>query len=157
MVKTIKIDGKDVQLEGGVQWLLVYRNQFGRDIVPVLMPLAAGLLDVLAGIVRGAGDEETLDARQIIASIDGDTLFDAMAHMSGFELTEVINVTWSLAKAADPDLPEPEVWVRQFDNFPFDEIVPKVAQVIGRGAISSKKVRQLKGLLSRLQPAKASS
>lgn len=157
MKKTIKIGKTELTLDNNAAWMMIYRNQFGRDIVPALVPLAASALDILAGVLKEAGFKEgdEIDMKKLFMQIDGDTLFDAMAHVSAFELTDVINVTWALAAAADEDIEPPEKWIRQFDAFPLDVIVPDLVKLIGRGIVSSKNLRRLKNMGKGLQPIKS--
>ena len=38
MEKTINIGNKSVRLSNNVSWTMEYRDQFGQDIIPTLMP-----------------------------------------------------------------------------------------------------------------------
>ena len=83
---------------------------------------------------------------------DSPKFIDAVAHLSGLEFVEIINITWALAKCADESIPEPKKWVRQFDEFPVDEIAPELFDIVTKGVISSK---NLKSLLNRTQKAES--
>ena len=68
----------------------------------------------------------------------------------------IINVTWAMAKAADENIDPPKRWVRQFETFPLDVIVPAVYELIFKGFVSSKNLKRLKNLgasLKNLQPS----
>lgn len=158
MKKTIKIGKTEVTLDNNISWLLIYRNQYGRDIVSSLIPIAAAALDVLGGILRDAGvkEGETVDVTEVLKTVDGDTLLDALAHISGVELSDVIGITWALAKCADDTIDTPEKWARQFDAFPLDIVIPELVQLIGKGVVSSKNLKRLKSMkqsLRAIQPA----
>ena len=70
----------------------------------------------------------------------------------------IINVTWAMAKAADEDIDPPKRWVRQFDEFPLDVVVPAVYELVLKGFVSSKNLKRLKNVgasLKTLQPSRS--
>lgn len=153
MIKTIKIGEKDVKLDNNIVWALNYRNQFGKDIIPTLMPAAAMIIDVIAGVVRsGATSDGKFDAGKMFENVDDDVISDAIVHASGLELNDFLELTWALAKTADDSIPEPEVWLRQFDTFPLDEVGPAVFDMVISGVVSSKNLKRLEDLKKALQP-----
>lgn len=154
MVKTIKIGNQSVALDNNIVWALNYRNQFGKDIIPTLMPAMAALLDVISGVVKsGETVDGSIDMNKVLKTVDGDYFMDAMVHLSGLELNDFIELTWSLAKTADESVPEPEKWLRQFDSFPLDVIGPEVFTLIAKGVISSKNLKRLESLKKSLRPS----
>lgn len=151
MEKIIKIDNKEVKLNNNVSWTLAYRDQFGTDIVPTLMPLIAAAMDVISGIFNEIGTGKEIGVDDIAKVLDGDRIVDIVAHLSAVEFTDFVNITWALAKCADDDIPEPRTWLRQFDEFPLDIIVPAVAELVVKGMISSKNLARLKGMKANLR------
>jgi len=147
MEKTIKIGEKEVRLNNNIGWTFIYRDQFGHDIIPTLMPMAGAILDLLAGIITETGKTENIEVRDLIKAADSDRIIDAVVHMSGLEFVEFINITWSLAKCADDSIPEPKIWVKEFEDFPLDEIAPEVFRLISRGVMSSKNFERLQTAL----------
>lgn len=154
MIKTITIDDKDIVLDNNVGWTLIYRDQFGRDIIPAIMPLLTGALDVVSGIFQEAGDKKEITIENLAKLADGDALINAMIHIGGFEFVDFINITWALAKNADDSIPEPNIWLKQFDEFPIDVIGPEVVKLIFKGMVSSKNLERLNGLMKNVQPKK---
>ena len=152
MEKTIKIGNKTVKLNNNIGWALAYRDQFGRDIIPALMPLLAGVLDLMAGIVAETGKTKDVSLADIEEVLDGDRLMDAMIHLGGLELTDFVNITWALAKSADENIPEPREWVKEFETFPLDVIGPAVFGLVAKGLVSSKNLKRLEELKRSLQP-----
>lgn len=152
MEKTIKISGKDVRLNNNLEWAMIYRDQFGRDIVPSLMPMLAGVMDIIAGLISETGKTDEINLTDLARLADGDALLNAMIHIGSVELVDFVNITWALAKCADEDIPEPRTWVRQFDSFPMDTVAPAVFSMIFKGVISSKNLKRLKDLKKRVQP-----
>ena len=154
MIKTIKIGDQEVTLNNNIGWCFEYRDQFGKDIVPTMMPIITGLVTAVGRIIEETGrtDEITLADLAGIASSGGFT--DAMVYISQTELTDFIRITWAMAKCADESIPEPKRWVRQFEDFPLDEIIPAVSEMIFTGVISRKNGARLGEALKTLQPIK---
>lgn len=144
METTIKIGEKEIRLNNRAGWTITYRDQFGHDIVPTLMPLLASGLDIVSGLVRETGGRGELRIEDVLSITDGDTLLNAFIHLSGFEFVEFLYITWAMAKEADDSIPEPKTWIRQFDEFPVDVIAPKVVSLIFKGMCSSKNLERLR-------------
>ena len=153
MEKTIKIGKKSVRLNNNVSWAIAYRDQFGRDIIPTIMPLFASALDIISGIINETGKTDDISLEDLAKLADGDSLLNAAIHLGGFEFTDLICITWALAKCADEEIPEPREWVSQFDIFPIDVVAPEVFRMIFKGVISSKNLKRLEDLKERIQPA----
>ena len=146
MEKTINIGNKEVRLNNNIGWTIDYRDQFGVDIIPTLLPMVAAALDLIKGLLEEMEDTSNLEWQDVLKTVDGDTLLDAVVHLGGLEFKDFINVTWAMAKCADETIPEPRTWVRQFEVFPLDEIAPAVFELIYKGVISSKNLTRLKNL-----------
>ena len=151
MEKTIRIGKQDVRLTNNVSWAIVYRDQFGHDIIPTLMPMLAASLDIIGGLVDEVGEGGKVSASEVFKALDGDRLLDAMVHLSGLEFVELINITWAMAKACDDDIPDPKAWARGFEEFPVDKIAPEVFKLAFKGLISSKNLKRLKDLRSQIK------
>lgn len=152
MEKTINIGTKDVRLNNNIGWTIDYRDQFGQDIIPTLMPMLAAALDLIKGLLEEAENTENIEWKDILKTIDGDTLLDALIHLGGLEFRDFINITWAMAKCADDTIPEPRTWVKQFEVFPVDEIAPVIFELIYKGVVSSKNLTRLKDMKKSLQP-----
>ena len=157
MEKTIKIGKKSVKLNNNVSWAIVYRDQFGRDIIPTIMPLFASALDIISGIINETGKTDDIELTDLAKLADGDSLLNAAIHLGGFEFTDLICITWALAKCADEDIPEPREWIEQFETFPVDVVAPEVFSLIFKGVVSSKNLKRLEDLKKRIQPTSIST
>ena len=158
MIKTIKIGKQDVVLDNNIGWTFIYRDQFGQDIIPSVMPMFAGAMDIISGLAKeteGNGEEITL--KDILKLTDGDALINAIIHLGSFELVDFINITWALAKNADDSIPEPKIWIRRFDEFPVDVIGPEVVKLIFKGMVSSKNLKRLDRVAKAVRPKKKST
>lgn len=151
MKKTIKIDEKNtLTLSNNVGWLLAYRDQFGVDIVPALVPVLNAVIEIYAEIAKQTGDLKT--AADIFTKIDTATIQGAILELAGVQITDLVNVVWAMAKAADDDIDEPRTWVRQFETFPLDVIAPAVLELAVRGLISGKNSKRLLDALKVVEP-----
>lgn len=151
MENTIKIGDKSVRLSNNIGWTIEYRNQFGRDIVPAIMPGIASILDIMTGVVNETGKIRDIEISDIFGALSGDTITDALIHMSGLEFVDFLNITWAMAKAADESIPDPREWVRDFDNFPIDVIAPVVFEMAVKGMTSSKNWTRLTNLKNQIK------
>ena len=155
MEKIIKIGKQEVKLDNSVAWTMEYYDQFGKDIIPVIVPLIATATEGIASVVADTGGNIKSIA-DVASALEGRTM-DVLLPMYqiGFVDT-VINILWAMAKAADEDIDPPKKWVRQFDSFPLDVILPTIYDLVLKGFVSSKNLKRLKGIgatLKNLQPS----
>ncbi len=153
MEKVIKIGKQEVRLNNNVAWTMEYRDQFGKDIVPALMPVIASMVEGVSTIITETGKAE-INVSDIAESLQGRTM-EILLPMFQVEFVDVIvNVTWAMAKAADEDIAPPKQWVRQFEEFPLDVVGPAVYELVIKGFVSSKNLKRLKKVKSEinLQP-----
>jgi len=158
MIKTIQIGDKEVALDNNVGWAMEYRDQFGRDIIPVLMPVLISGLDIakeLLGTIDADRREVTVE--DLIALADSDAMIEAILHLSGLEFVDLINITWAMAKTADNEILEPKRWVKQFDCFSVDTVAPEVVGLILDGTVSSKNLERLKSRIKTIRPVSHST
>lgn len=143
MEKIIRIDDREVRLNNNIEWAFEYRGQFGRDIVPALMPLIAGAIEVVGGVLEEIGTGKEIEMADVLQALSGERLSDTIIQLSQFEITDFINIIWAMARTADPSTPEPRTWRRQFETFPLDEITPVAAELIIAGLTSTKNWQRL--------------
>ena len=152
MEKTIKIDSKtSLKLSNSVAWMMLYRDQFGRDIVPVLIPALTAVTDIAVEVNKAVQNGAT--PAQIVSALDTDIVKDALVEASGLEFVDLLNIIWAMAKAADDDIDEPIIWVRQFDKFPLDTILPFVFDMILSCMVSTKNLKRLRTSMQSLKPS----
>ena len=148
MTKTITLTGRngepfDLVLCNAVDWMVEYRDQFGRDIVPSLMPLLMSVSDMAAGLAEDGVDLNKVEAKDVMKLLGSDSMVDAIIKLSSLEIVDFLNIVWALNKAADEDIPDPRRWIKQFEEFPMDEITPVVLELLIRGVVSSKNWERL--------------
>lgn len=153
MLKTVRIDKeKTIRLSNNIGWMLNYRDQIGHDIVPALIPILNAAIDLAVEISKATKATGTSPG-EILEAIGAENLQNALLDMSGLEMVDLINVVWAMAKAADDDIPEPREWVKEFDTFPLDVIVPAVVELLFACMVSSKNLERLRASLPGLKPS----
>lgn len=141
MIKKIKISkDKELTISNNLAWAMIYKSQFGHDIVPDIMPIVSAVTKLLGELGKMAGK----DMAEVLKDLDGDTIQSALIELCALQFTDFINLTWAMAKANDDDIETPEKWVREFDQFPVDIIAPAVFDLLLKGLVSSKNLKSLR-------------
>ena len=157
MEKIIKIGDKDVRLNNNIDWAVIYRDQFGKDILPVIMPFITTIIESLSTVVADSTHNGEITAQSIAETISGNSL-DLLLPLYQAEFVDiVVYVLWSMAKTADETIDPPRKWIRQFENFYLDEIIPELLDMVVRGLVSSKNLRRLEGIKKTLRPTTSDS
>lgn len=155
MEKTITLeDGKELKLSSNLTWLMIYRNEFGHDIVPTLVPLLNTGVDIIFGAYQATDGMQDIKK---FWSMDTSVIKDALFEASGLEMVEIMYIVWSMAKAADNSILEPMRWFQQFETFPLDIILPEVFEMIYKHFISTKNSSRLQEMLASLKPESTST
>lgn len=143
MQKLIKLEnGQEILLDGNLTWTMEYQNQFGHDIVPDLMPALRAAFELITAIFRDRA--EINNAQEVIAALGNGNAQDALIELSGLQATDMIHIIWALAKCADEDIAPPRQWLRQFDVFPLDKIIPEAFGLIVDSSVSLKNSTSLR-------------
>ena len=154
MEKTVKLDSKtSIKLSNNIGWMMVYKNQFGRDIVPVLIPALNAVVEVALQVARDTDGKGVAGVAEVLRVLDTDTVTEAMIDLAGVELVDLINIVWAMAKAADDDIEEPMEWAKTLPVFPLDVIGPVVYDMVLKCMVSSKNLKRLQTALESLKPS----
>lgn len=114
MEKILNIDGREVKFKSSASFLLRYKMQFQRDGLQDLLKL----VDVM--------DEDNKEIKNLQA----------------LDLEVFYNMTWVLAKVANPQIPPPLEWLDTFSEFPLMEILPEILDLMMlciQSSVESKK------------------
>lgn len=141
MIKTVQIENQQVEVNTSAGWLYVYRNQFGRDILPDIMPIIESILAAAASILEESKGE--ISAETALQAFNNDAMVDAFVKMAGMELVTVFNIFYAMAKNADKTIPQPEDFFNEFEKFPVDEVMPELFYLIVESSVSSKNATSL--------------
>ena len=104
LTKKIKIDGKEVTFRASAAVPRIYRIKFRRDIYKDL--------DILQKAI--------------------DTSDESASTLDSFSLELFENLSWVMAKHADPTIPDtPEEWLDQFNTFSIYQVLPQIIDLWG--------------------------
>ena len=154
MIKTVKFGKNEITLDNNIGWTMVYRDQFGTDIIPSIMPILASAVDILSGVAENIGDKKEIGIEMLGELSESGKLEEAIVKASSAEFVDFINITWALAKNADDSISDPREWVKQFDEFPVDVIGPEVFKLVFKGMISSKNLKRMNVVMKSVHPVK---
>lgn len=139
MIKTVKINKEqELTLSNNLAWATIYKDQFGHDIIPDIMPLMSAAIRLIKEMAAYT------DMNEIVKNTDFETIQETLIELCAFQFTDVLNLVWAFNKAYDDTIDPPEKWVRQFDEFPLDVIVPAMFELLTKGLISSKNLKSLR-------------
>ena len=134
-----------------------YRDQFGKDILPVIMPFITSIIESVSTVIADADNNGEITTTTIAEALSGRSLDVVLPLYQADFVDLVINVIWAMAKTADDTIEPPKKWVRQFEGFYLDEILPDVLDMVLRGFVSSKNLARLEGVKTKLRPNKSDS
>ena len=149
-IQTIKLGKEQVlNLDSSIGWLLKYREQFGRDILPDLLPLLTAGVDFAISTAAGL-EGGKVSMKDLVENLDKDAVESIMMDIAMLESTTVINIIWALnanyKKRNGEDVQSPEVWAETMDYFPLDVILPKALKLIMESTVSTKNLKRLQSL-----------
>ena len=142
MIKTVQFEGHSVEINTSAGWLFVYRRQFGRDILPDIMPVIESILAAVAELLEGAETDE-ISLKEIAEAAQTGALVEAFTKMAGMELMTVYQIFYAMAKNAEKNIQPPEEYFNSFEVFPLDVIMPEMFRGIVESSISSKNSKSL--------------
>lgn len=146
-------DTHSFDINNNVAWMMIYKSQFGHDIIPELMPLLGAAKEMITGLAEGG--LEIKDPEDLIKRLDQDVITNMLIELAALESVAFYNICWAMAKCQDPSIPEPITWLKQFDTgFPLDIIAPKVMGTAIQGVVSEKNWTRLQEQISSLRPKK---
>lgn len=122
MEKTITIDGKQVRLKSTAATVKRYKAQFRRNLFADMMGLGA-----INALTSPDGSQQPIDMSNFdISKVDFELIYD---------------LTWLYAKTVDPSIPDPMVWLDGFEEFPMEEIMPEIMELI-QVTMGAKKITE---------------
>lgn len=137
MRKRIELDNHSVELNSSAGWLYIYRTNFGRDILPDIMPMLQGLLTLVVDFMKETGGD-TLTVDNLVEYADEEKIDNLSATFAGMETVTILNIFWSMAKNADPKVPEPQQFFSEIDCLALDVMIPEMLELIIQSSVSSK-------------------
>lgn len=104
MQKTIKIENVSFNLAATGAVLCLYKQQFGVEYYDDFLRITAINTNISATDMQKA----------------------ALSLEIGYRLI------WSMAKAADSSISDPDVWIDEFEDFPLTELMPIAMELLGK-------------------------
>lgn len=161
MEKTIKAGKKSYKLTNKVKWMQVYKNEFGRDIMPMLVPVANAFLELSVSVMKATGGKalDMSKAGEVLKDIDIADMQSSMYSLAGLEFTDLLAITWSMAKTMDEETTDFDTWVDEFvdDFFPVDEIAPAIVTMNAKALMSTKNFSRFQKAVEVLKPKTTST
>lgn len=165
MIKTLKLrEGVEITLANDTTWLEHFKAQFGRDMLPVIMPLLLGIGNSISALAEEAGDIDKIDQNAILRVLGSDSLIDIALRFASFESTDIMHMTWAMAKAYDENIKDPIAWQKELagidhESLPvLDVIAPAIFELVTKGMMSSnfweRLTKNAKKLKNSVQPKK---
>lgn len=151
MIKTINInDSQSIEVNSSNGWLIIYKQTFGHDILPDLMPILEAIFSGLAEIMESTEDD--FSTRGIIKALNEGALTSALFSLNGMEIVTLLQVVWALNKNADNTITNNVIeWANGFDTFEWDAIVPQVVQLIANSSATSKNLTRLQDAIQTMK------
>ncbi|MDD9149260.1 hypothetical protein OYT88_11915 [Sporolactobacillus sp. CQH2019] len=115
MEKAITIDGKSVRLKTSGAFPMRFQTQFHKDYFKELLKIAP---------LGKLGKKKQFDLSDL-EKIDFDLFYD---------------IIWTMAKTADPSIPEPLTWLDGFEEFPIIDIISEIQDMLMAMLQTKKKV-----------------
>ena len=154
MEKIITINEKEIKLTNNSLWTFIYRDTFGVDLVESLMPVLAAGMQIAGGLLDELGDTRDVEIADVLRARNSDAINDAYIYLATMKLTEIMQMTWAMAKAADENIKPVYNWIRDVGDFPLDVIVPAVVELLMNEFVSLKNRERLQKKMPDLQPIK---
>lgn len=154
MEKIITINEKEIKLTNNSLWTFIYRDTFGVDLVESLMPVLAAGMEIAGGLLDEIGDTRNVEIADVLRARHSDAINDAYIYLATMKLTEIIQMTWAMAKAADESIKPLYNWIRDVGDFPVDVIIPAIVELLMNEFVSSKNRERLQKKMPDLQPIK---
>lgn len=142
MEKVIQIDGKNITFKANAAFPIIYKNQFGKDILTIIMP-------IISDILKGA--DELLESKD---GIKPSNLGELLENVYSLELNDVLNLVWTMAKIADDKIKEPIVWYSEFEEFPIFDVAKELMTVLIPSLITKKKLTKIMEIVKKKSTSK---
>lgn len=161
MIKSIDIGGgREITLCNDSTWFLEYSDQFGTDILPTIMPIISTITKSIGALAEEIGGLDGISEKDLYRLLNSDELLELSVILSTMNFTDFQRITWSMARAYDPNISEPKKWLRELggeerEEVPWvDVVIPQVAILGIKSVLTSKNFERLTANVKMLQPKK---
>lgn len=145
MVKTIELrEGVEITLANDTLWLEYYQAQFNKDVLNTLMPLLLSVGPMIAGLAEESGSLGEISQEAAFAVLgDPDRMLDIVRGFGAFDSTDIMHITWAMAKAYDENIPDHIKWQKdlagpEHESLPIaTKILPAITELMVKGVETS--------------------
>lgn len=126
MIKTLQFGEKEVTFSTAFAWAFIYKGQFGEDPMVALVPAIKSVLSdpEVAGLPDG-GEKDQVQALLLLERLG---------------VVGVAQISWAMAKLADPNVPVPMAWIASFgDDFPVMDLIGELITEALMSCFATKK------------------
>ncbi|MGP1567933.1 MAG: hypothetical protein ACTTHM_04395 [Peptoanaerobacter stomatis] len=146
MEKTLIIDGREIQFKSNASLSYIYKGQFGKDLLTSLMPVFSDILSGLDDIFEKLQQDEK-DIKETKDDIKPSDIANILENVYSLELVDIQNIIWTMAKSANPKIPEPVLWYAEFEEFEIIDVAIQLAPMLLNSLISKKKLDNMKMMI----------
>lgn len=122
MQKIINIDGRDVKFKASASFVYRYKQQFGKDLLTLVMPLIKSVLEGL-NVFFALQNSKGADMEALLSEVNISSAIEKI------ELVDLFNVIWVMAKTANKDIADPVEWYDEFDVFPVFDVARELLDI----------------------------
>lgn len=146
MIKTIELrEGMEITLANDTLWMEHYQAQFNKDILNSLMPILLGIGPLISGLAEeNGGNLKKIKSDDVFAVFaDPDRMLDIARGFGSFDATDIMHITWAMAKAYDEKIPDHIKWQKEIagpnhESLPiWNVILPAIVELMVSGVESS--------------------
>ncbi|MGS0745557.1 hypothetical protein ACU70A_06340 [Syntrophomonas erecta subsp. sporosyntropha] len=123
MQKIINIDGKDVKFKASASFVYRYKQQFGKDLLTLVIPLLKRTLDTISVFLAQKNDAKEIAAEKLITELNIGGAIEEL------EIVDLYNIIWVMAKTANKDIADPVEWYDEFDVFPVFDVARELLDI----------------------------
>lgn len=123
MQKIINIDGKDVKFKASASFVYRYKQQFGKDLLTLVIPLIKRALDTISVFLAQKNDAKEIEAEKLITELNIGGAIEEL------EIVDLFNIIWVMAKTANKDIADPVEWYDEFDVFPVFDVARELLDI----------------------------
>ena len=143
-IKEIMLNkNKAITVDSSAGWLLIYREQFGRDITPDLLPLLQSGMEIAFGFLEDLGEKLTKES--VLKAFNQDRVDSVIMNLSGVESVTILQVLWALtachAERSGKDVIPYRKWIMEQGDIPLDIVIPEIVKLVAKSCISLKNLK----------------
>ena len=148
MKKTVKVnEDTKITIDTALSWIYIYKNQFGTDAMLLFTNFIRRALPLLDDLLVADGNIKKVD-KSLLTYDFYDKLVDVI---ESTDISDILNILWSLCKNADDTVAEPEKFFKSLGDIATDEVVKEVVPAVVQSCLSKKKYLKVSEFCAKLK------